>query len=566
MTVGFSLIMLLLLLSGDIFKQAVKSPPRDLASLLDAKTVLTRMEVKTDEESLIAILGASTPGPNEEQLKKAVTDLGAQDFATRRQAAQTLKEAGPTARPLLEQASQSEDPEVRLTAQGLLKELDAGRTKKAAANLEYLKKLMAVRVLEKMKSQRALPALDALAKEKDITLADAAGQAALVIRGQPVNRPSGRELLKDLSIRLPIDLGFVAVLDLERNVTDKTVAEYFADAKKALEKRLPPEKAEIPELSELRLDEATWELAKVVAETGNIRVDALVIAVSTDIGTDNGYIAFIFKGLADPERLQRTLFNRFVPVRVYRDNQVFYKGGDLAACFLDEHTFVVTMAENPHAGGQQAAEWMDRILEPLVGDKRTVQPPATAEAFDLVIEKGHRLAAAGALTDAQKELIRKVMTAELDRAKAKLERARGDEIAERTMEMAAAEAGLNLTRPDRFSGYVDMEGNVHVEAQCPDEKSAAETAGSFSTLEKELRRLLQVAFQRRGHAPAAFGEVDWGKPFWSVEAVGKVVRGSLDITVPSVLLPQFLGFRMGPVAPPQRMEMEAVPMPVERLP
>jgi len=106
----------MLLFSGDVFKQVATAPPRDLASLLNPGTVLTTLQVKTDEDSLIAVLTA----PNQEPRAEA-----------------------------------------------------AGN-----GDVEYLKQLLAMRRLEQVKSQRALPALDALARQKDVTLADAARQAA----------------------------------------------------------------------------------------------------------------------------------------------------------------------------------------------------------------------------------------------------------------------------------------------------------------------------------------------------------------------------------------------------
>ena len=80
--------------------------------------------------SLIAVL-RNKGGPvaeDEAALKKALADLGAVDFQTRRQAARVLKEAAGAALHLLEQGAKSDDPEVSVTCRQLLAEYQSVAT------------------------------------------------------------------------------------------------------------------------------------------------------------------------------------------------------------------------------------------------------------------------------------------------------------------------------------------------------------------------------------------------------------------------------------------------------
>ena len=95
------------------------APPRDLASLLSPTEALEQMEVGTDEASLIALLEAR------DEPKPTAPDL-----------------PGPP------------------------------------RDTDYVKQLLAIRALEATGSQKALAVLKEIAAEGDVTLADAAAEAA----------------------------------------------------------------------------------------------------------------------------------------------------------------------------------------------------------------------------------------------------------------------------------------------------------------------------------------------------------------------------------------------------
>ena len=498
---------MLLFSSGDMLKQLATAPPRDLASLLNPETALVAMQVKTDQDALIALLTAPKEGA-----------------------------AG---------------------------EADA-------AGVEYVKKLLAMRRLEQMKSEQALAALDAVAGEKDITLADAARQAAAIIRGQPLNRPSGREILKELSGRLPDDLGFVAVLDCERDSGEKPAAQYLQEARQSLEKQFPAEVIAAMPLNENAVTRMTQGLIRAIGETGNIRLDAVVMMVTRDynppVGT--GQIAFIFKGLGDPERLRRTMFGRLNAEREFKGHRICYRdfGEDgvqradygEAVCFLDERTLVWASPERADRD-EGKPQYMERILEALARDTRAEQPPATREAFDLVTQKGRRFAASGALAEGQKAAMQGNLATDLEARRERMAQWNEDDrrLPNVRAQVSMGQAMLDLTLADRFSCYLDADGVFQMEGVCADEKTAGEVADSFVVLDDDVRAAVRSAVERMGLP--LFGAIDFAKDLWHVEAAGKSARMSLDpASVARRLLPA-LSFGRQRVGTPQPQRAPAPP-------
>ena len=113
------------------------APMRDLASLVDEEAALERLEVQTDEQFLLALLqetegtadrsGAGTPAPDATVMQKL--------------------------------------------------ELQRDR--------DYVKKLFAIRMLEQMKSRKAMPVLKNMAESRDVTLRDASAQAIPILQDRP---------------------------------------------------------------------------------------------------------------------------------------------------------------------------------------------------------------------------------------------------------------------------------------------------------------------------------------------------------------------------------------------
>jgi len=77
--------------------------------------------------ALAALLVLQDPARIDELVKK----LGAADFAEREKAAEELRKAGKDAEGALRKAAESEDPEVRTRARGLLEELEGPKPKRA---------------------------------------------------------------------------------------------------------------------------------------------------------------------------------------------------------------------------------------------------------------------------------------------------------------------------------------------------------------------------------------------------------------------------------------------------
>ena len=131
---------------------------------------------------------------------------------------------------LLDPAAVLQTMNVETTDEALVAVL-AAPADAASADL-YVKKLMAIRLLEQNKSAKALPALEATAKGADVTLRDAALEAIAAINGKPSPRPNGAALLKELARSVPADAGFVVALDFERDSKGSTVRALLENALK----------------------------------------------------------------------------------------------------------------------------------------------------------------------------------------------------------------------------------------------------------------------------------------------------------------------------------------------
>jgi len=513
---GFSFkFLVLILFSGGVLNQLNQAPPRDLASLVSPKTALRQLSVPDDEASLIALIRTrGKPSLEEHALRRAIADLGAEEARTRQNAAKRLLAAGPVARPYIEEAARSDDPEVRLTARELLQKLKAAKAS-MAGDTEYVKKLYAVRALEEMKSRKAIPALEAMAKGRDITLRAAAAEALAAIRGDEVKRPSGVETLKWVSERLPKDVGFVGLLDLERNRRARTIRDSLKAAFQKQGKPAPAVGLGLPQIQEMlgMLEEG---VPRLLALTGNIRVDSVTMLSSERLGERRaGYIAWVFKGLWDPARLRAACAGNLTGEMEVSGHKVFFERYGGAFCFPDEHTAVISVG--PGRDGEHIRE----VVEALSG-KRTGGPPRhLAWAFERVGKGKERLAAAGKLSEMQKVMLKEELGREVARMKARIaQNARPH----RQVELAACEMLLRLADVAQFSGRLTPEGKVVLQGECARKESAEKLGKSLIGLEEQIRALAVAELQQMPpQFKAMLGMFTKDMKFWESRVEGKTV-------------------------------------------
>ena len=377
-------------------------PPLDLASLLDPATELRQMNVATDDATLLALLKPATPVDEPAaNLSKAVADLAAADFATRQAATETLYKAGTAALPLLKQALQSEDPEVRLTAGELLKEIERRNTPTPRGDTDYVKRLHAIRLLAQRKSTNARPTLEALLKDEDRTIRYAAEEALAAITGAASPRPTGISQMERLKAAIPANTGFAAFLDFERNAQAQTL-----DA--VLNKALPQAPADNantpPYLDRARMTPMIQGLLRAaLLKVGNVRIDAVCAVTSSDLGDDQGAFALIVKGLYSLDHATYLFGRGLRETFDYAGHKVYFDSHGPAICLVDAETFVLT------TGPGRTGDHIKPVLDALADKTERSLPERIQPAWDMVVKDGARLAVAGSFSDQQKADIQAAM-------------------------------------------------------------------------------------------------------------------------------------------------------------
>ena len=544
------------LFSAQVFGDALAGPPADLASLLDPKATLERLEAPTDEDSLIGALGVPVgAGPDEAALKKAVADLGAQQYDVRQAAARVLRQAGAAARAHLEAAARSDDPEVRLTAQGILGELNAADA--PGKNMAYVRKLMTIRLLAQMKSQRALPALRQLAAGGNVTLADAAGQAVAAIEGGPSRRPSGTAALAELAARLPADTAFVVMLNAELGSSHASVRsriEAFmkgaGEAGNALPFGMPG--MDMGGVLEQMLPEIEKGITDALARTGNIRVDAAVMIIPKGIGEDSGYVAWVIKGLCEPERVALLLANALGEQRQFGNLTIYYEEwGSRAVCLLDSWTLVISM------GPGDDGSHIEPVLNAMTtGSGRATPAAPVARALEIARQDKVRLAlwstnpfGVELRTEAREELLAELQGAGGDRAEEKVERA--------FLQMIVA--GLDFRE---LTGDVTADGRLTLQLASTEEK-AAELGRALTELQGAIRG---IAESLEAEAPPAFKPLleKLKKDLWTHKVKGDTV--TLEARLEGVLGMTPLLFLTGRSVQVRERRAIARPVPMEEVP
>jgi HEAT repeat protein len=574
MPMGMSLI--LLMLSGGALDNVLQAPPGDLASLLARKQVLEALQAPTDEDTLIALAAAGqVEAPGMAALRKAVADLGAEDFRARKAAKDTLSKAGVAARELLQAATQSDDPEVRLTAQGLLRAI-AGKIQADAksGDADYLKRLFAIRALGEMKSQKAVPGLKAAANDTDPTIRDAALSALAAVEGKPAPRPDAQKLLTSMAVRLPQNLSFVAMLDMtsgSKPITLAKVAEMLTAAAAKLPAQPNMPAAEVQQMLTQMLPQSRKGLQQIIGKTGNMRVDAVTVIMPTQWnlagkGRENPdvYIAGIFQGLCSPERLAAALAKGMKKRALPGGQTVLYDRSDFAVCILDENTVVWA------SGPDRECRYMDKIVAQLQPTALRHPPfPLAATALALMKPEGTRLAVAtlpdklfapAFLPEARGEL-----TEEIERNRKRTDLATRPD---KQLELAFFELALQALAANSLTGRLDVKGAVELKAQFADAEATKKLNAALDGMKASLDGFFTAQLVAADDSMKKAFTTDLKGKWWSTKLADAVtLTGSLHTATKALALAlqTHLAGRRHPQPPmpmpmPMIKRLEAVPM------
>ncbi len=379
----------------------------------------------------------------------------------------------------------------------------------ASADL-YVKKLMAIRLLEQNKSAKGLPALETAAKSSDPTLRDAALEAIAAINGKPSPRPNGAALLKELARSVPADAGFVVALDFERDSKSATARAFLENTLQEIEAKgvlNPPADPNAPSataamLQQVRplvtamIPQAEQGIAQALATTGNLRLDAAMMILPPKMGTqpNENYLCCVAKGLYDPARIAALLegtgdFDK----RETAGHAVYVnKRGEMEICLLDANTFLVAVMNQSDKSGI-----MEGFLGALNAAGKTPPQKALAEAFDMVTERQARLAVAGTFSAEQKTSFAATLMQNLKTNNLQLGPA--EQIA-----VSGSQMLLNVVQAQAYAASLDTQGKLAIHIICPDAAAAAALNDSSDKLQKTL---FDMVTKEAGDVPPPFAMV-----------------------------------------------------------
>jgi hypothetical protein len=486
----------------------MQGPPRDLASLVEPKAALEQLAVATDEDTLIELL-----------TKEGATMAGA---------AEALDQIGGAAQ---------------------------------RGDVDYVKKLLAVRLLEKMKSQKAMPALKKLAAGEDITLSDAAKTAVALVEGKPDRRPSGQAALKAICDKLPAEIEFLALLDCERGAKAQTVAEIMTAFMKSLDN---PEAAPLKQMLggtqpqamlDQMLPQARMGIIRTLARTGNIRVDGVAMAMPGNIheeDQDTFYVAWVIKGLWDPQRLGSICEGSrgFDENRPVAGHSLYVDNRDGGICVLDEHTIVLAAFPGQGLG-------VETLIHALAAENKSELPDVPAQALEIIKKDDRRIAVATSQLLSPELLAegRRVMADHIQRIENRPDLAGRPE---RQLEVAGMRTVLAALDMEQAVGHVTVKGEVVLRGTSKDEAAAAALDMALKAVDEKFRAMLQTEMAGAPEPIRKLLEATMNKALWTTEADGRTVALRSNFFLPAGILPAIMGMRFAThraaAAPPAPIE------------
>jgi len=318
------------------------------------------------------------------QIAALTKDLTSNDEAKRKAAASRLTTAGKGAIAQLEKAAAAAqgDPEKAGVIQQLIGSLYE------APQAGGARRLMAIRTLGELKARSALPALKGLLKSRVLFEADYAAEAIAAIEGKAYTRPmpTAKTLEGDIW-RLPAGCGIV-VRQTMSGGGPVDLAKIIKNAGQ-VPGGMTPEKM---------LEQATKYLTKGVGITGNIRVEAVTVGVSANVGNTIGYAAIIVRGKYDAKIISALIRDQGDAKSETIDGIDVLRPDDEIALILPNNSLLI-MCSGSNRGELPVAEMVQAVKTGVGGLKPTSELGKLIKTIDTT--KG--MWAAATITDSYKQ-------------------------------------------------------------------------------------------------------------------------------------------------------------------
>ena len=482
---GFSFIAILFAaLTG-----VIDNPPEDLLSLSDTKTVLTQLKVDQSEENLISLISTSSAAPKADtsEFDKAVKQLREGNSKERRAAKKILKAAGEEHKAYFKKLASDSDPEVSETAKAILQKFAA--KKQAAKQMgmtDDILKILAVRRLTELKSEKALDAIKALKNSENKDIAMEAERAAALLQGNKPKRNSRNQATQKALKMLPENIGFVAALDLTEPVKNPKLSDYLEPMKK------------VPGMEMGMITKMFHQsIPMVIQMVGNPQIDSIVFVSSQELGIDSesSWVGFIGIGRYNSKKMKALLGNNGFEAKKAHDQEFFAQRWGPSICPLNDETIILSIGDNNS----------NHMFKMLANAKANKVPAAAQQ----ISTSKSRLVASGKLSKKQKAMLKEEVQRELNRLEGR--NRRGVEV-----EKAMLNLALLCASADSFVGkYEDK--IVQIKAEMDNEANAKKMVKAIEVGDIEIRNALkEIPFP-------IFQAINMEKRFSKAEANGKTV-------------------------------------------
>jgi len=305
----------------------------ELLDYIDTATYWQQQGVaEVSVETIAAQLNDEPPGPDEldeKQVAKLIDQLGSADFEAREAASAKLAAMGPPVVPHLEKAVKSDDAEVALRAEALLKRIQGTDMQ---GDPTRIRRLMAIRTLGELDDKTAIETLKPLLESTTPFEAHYALVALARINGTTVERaaPTREQLDADVAM-LPAKVGIVA-----QQVGFSTEP---VSLDKAIESITLPDGIDAAQIKR----QVSSTVAKAGAVMGNLRLDAVTIGFAAE-GND-AFGAIVARGEYDVEAVNNALKANSRNATKIDDRVIYEPEVDAAMIALDKHRFMVVIGE-----------------------------------------------------------------------------------------------------------------------------------------------------------------------------------------------------------------------------
>ncbi len=355
-----------------LFLTAFGGAGNQTLDFVDSATYWKIAGIEMAPASLVPLIAdEERPAPDHAALEALVADLKSPDFITRQKAVAALAKAGPDARPVLEKARTSDDPEVATTATQILSKL--GRD----TSDSRIHRLMAIRTLGELKAPEAAPHLEKLTSSPEPFIADYASSALAAIRGEIYSpaKPDPLAFQKDLEIAFPSLAAVLHTKSAPRHagVTIRSMIDQTMPLVGGFAGGGGPG---IPDTEEI-LREMTGQIVEVLHSIGNVRLDSASVFIPSDVTPEGGGFIIALRGLYDHKRslaYVRDLSGGTLDSVHYGKTEWLSGGGEFFIHFASDELLVMI-------AGSDVAKYAEAVSDRIEGNDKQ---PAAGPAVDLL--------------------------------------------------------------------------------------------------------------------------------------------------------------------------------------